>query len=104
MGIFRVKQLNAKSNFPTLEDIRGAHSWKRDYERYLPLSRYFFRPIGFVLTWAAIRIKLTSETVSWLSGLLGLLAYLCLIGSQRELLPLGIAMLLTFNFFSLYRI
>lgn len=89
--------MKINDNFPTLEDIRDAHSWKRDYERYLPLSRYIFRPIGFVVTWAAIRMKLTSEQVSWLSGGIGILAYLTLLSPQREVLLPGIAILLIFN-------
>ena len=86
-----------KNNFPTLKDIRSAHTWKRNYERYLPLSRYIFRPIGFVMTWAAIRMRLTSESVSWLSGLVGLLGYICLLSQQLGMLPFGIASLLIFN-------
>ncbi len=83
--------------YPTLRQIREAHAWKRDYERYLPLSRFIFRPLGFLLTWSAIRIGLTSETVSWLSGFIGLIAYLCLISSQEHLLLVGIGLLCFFN-------
>ena len=82
---------------PTLKNIRSAHTWKREYEQYLPLSRYFFRPIGFLMTWAAIRLRLTTESVSWLSGLAGLLGYICLLSSQQGLLPFGIAILIFFN-------
>jgi hypothetical protein len=85
------------NNLPTLKDIRNAHTWKRNYERYLPLSRYAFRPIGFVMTWSAIRIRLTTESVSWLSGLAGLLGYMCLLSPQFRMLPFGIAILLIFN-------
>lgn len=83
--------------YPTLRQISEAHAWKRDYERYLPLSRFIFRPLGFLLTWFAIRIGLTSETVSWLSGFIGLIAYLCLISSQEYLLLVGIGLLCFFN-------
>lgn len=87
----------ASSTYPTLREIRDAHTWKRDYERYLPLSRYFFRPLGFLLTWLAIRIGLTSETVSWISGFVGLIGCLCLLGSRQQLLPIGIGFLIFFN-------
>ena len=87
----------AKSTYPTLQEIRFTHAWKREYERYLPLSRYVFRPLGFLLTWLAIRIGLTSEAVSWLSGFVGLIAYLCLMSSQQQSLPIGISLLLFFN-------
>lgn len=83
--------------YPTLREIRDTHAWKREYERYLPLSRYVFRPVGFLLTWIAIRIGLTSEAVSWLSGFIGLIAYLCLISSQEHLLLVGIGLLCFFN-------
>jgi len=87
----------AKSTYPTLQEIRSTHAWKREYERYLPLSRYVFRPLGFLLTWLAIRIGLTSESVSWLSGFVGLIGYLCLIINREKLLPVGIGLLLFFN-------
>lgn len=87
----------AVSIYPTLNEIRETHAWKREYERYLPLSRYVFRPIGFLATWLAIRLGLTSETVSWLSGFVGLIGCLCLMSSQAQLLPVGIALLLFFN-------
>jgi len=82
---------------PTLQEIRDTHAWKREYERYLPLSRFVFRPIGFLLTWLAVRMGLTSEAVSWLSGVVALMGYLCLMSRQEELLPLGIGFLLFFN-------
>lgn len=63
----------ATNIYPTLREIRETHAWKREYERYLPLSRYVFRPLGFLLTWLAIRIGLTSEVVLWLSGFVGLI-------------------------------
>ncbi len=87
----------ASSTYPTLREIRNTHGWKREYERYLPLSRYVFRPLGFLLTWLAIRIGLTSETVSWLSGFVGLVACLCLISRQEYLLLVGIGLLCFFN-------
>lgn len=86
-------------SLPTLEQIRHAHSWKREYERYLPVSRFIFRPLGFVATWLCIRLGLTSETVSWLSGLVALGGFLCLLSTSVELLPFGIGLLLLFNLF-----
>ncbi len=82
---------------PTLQEIRDTHAWKRDYERDLPLSRFVFRPVGFLLTWLAIRVGLTSEVVSWLSGLVGMIAYLCMMSSRELLLPIGIVLLCFFN-------
>ncbi len=85
------------STSPTLQEIRETHAWKREYERYLRLSRFVFRPVGFLLTWLAVRIGLTSEAVSWLSGFVGLIAYLCLISNQEHLLLVGIGLLCFFN-------
>lgn len=82
---------------PTLDQIREAHSWKREYERYLPLSRYLYRPIGFLMTWVAVRIGLTTEVVSWLSGILGVGGLLCLMGKGLGLVWLGIGVLVLFN-------
>lgn len=84
-------------NLPTLNDIRMAHGWKRDYERYLPLSRFVFRPVGFLLTWVAIRIGLTTEAVAWLSGAVGIAGCVCLVTGHESLLPVGISLLLFFN-------
>jgi len=84
-------------NLPTLNDIRMAHGWKRDYERYLPLSRFVFRPVGFLLTWVAIRIGLTTEAVAWLSGIVGIAGCVCLASGYESLLPVGIGLLLFFN-------
>ena len=89
-----------KSNgqhLPTLREIREAHGWKREYEQYLPLSRYFFRPVGFLLTWVAIRAGWTSEGVSWLSGLVGLAGCALLVSGSQQLLPAGIGLLFLFN-------
>ena len=82
---------------PTLNEICKAHSWKRDYERYLPISRFFFRPLGFLFTWVAIRAGLTTEAVSWLSGIVGIAACLCLVSGYKHMLPVGIGLLLLFN-------
>lgn len=89
--------IKSKNKFPTLREIQEAHGWKRDYERYLPLSRFVFRPSGFLLTWLAIRMGLTTEGVAWLSGIVGITACLILMIGSDSLLPLGIALLLFFN-------
>ena len=86
-----------QSKFPTLLEIRKAHASKYEYERYLLLSRYVFRPVGFLLTWVSIRIGLSSEAISWLSGLVGLIGCLSLLITQEQLLPVGIGLLLLFN-------
>ena len=93
----RIEDNMTNSTYPTLQKICDTHAWKRDYEKYLPISRFAFRPVGFLLPWIAIRIGLTSEAVSWLSGVIGLMAYLCLISSQEYLLLVGIGLLCLFN-------
>ncbi len=87
----------ATIKYPTLREIRDTHAWKRKYERYLPLSRFVFRPVGFLLTWLAIRVGLTSEAVSWWSGLVGLIGYGCLVSGREQLLLFGISSLIFFN-------
>jgi len=89
--------IKSKNKFPTLREIQEAHGCKRDYEKYLPLSRFVFRPAGFLITWLAIRIGLTTEGVAWLSGIVGITACLLLIIGSDSLLPIGIALLLFFN-------
>jgi len=82
---------------PSLQEIRDAHTWKRDYERFLPVSRFIFRPLGFLVTWFFLRLRFSSEAVSWLSGLFGLIAFLFLLSGNSTLIPYGILMLLLFN-------
>ncbi len=82
---------------PSLDEIRTAHGWKRTYERYLPLSRYIVRPIGFRLTWLAIRLGLTAEAVSWLSAGVGLLGLAALMSAGGGVLAAGLGLLLLFN-------
>lgn len=82
---------------PSLDEIRAAHGWKREYERYLPLSRYIFRPIGFRLTWLAVRLGLTSEAVSWLSAAVGVLGLAGLMSPRTSMVEAGLALLLLFN-------
>ena len=82
---------------PSLRQIVDAHAWKRDYEKYLPISRFVFRPVGFLLTWAAIRMGLTTEAVSCLSGIVGIAGCVCLVSGYESLLLVGIGLLLFFN-------
>ena len=86
-----------KKKYPSIREIREAHSWKRNYERFLPVSRFIFRPVSFPVTWFAIRLGLTSEAVSWLSGLVGLSGCIFLISRNEALLAAGIGLLLLFN-------
>jgi len=85
------------NNKPTLNQIRNAHQWKRHYERYLPVSRFLFRPAGFLATWLAIRVGLTSEAVSLLSAVAGLFACAVLVTGNAGLIPVGVGCLLIFN-------
>jgi hypothetical protein len=85
------------TKYPSLEQIRAAHSWKWEYERYMPLSRFVYRPLGFLLTWLAIRVGLTTEAVSWLSGIVGICGLFCLMGESMEAIWFGIGLLLFFN-------
>jgi len=86
-----------KNKYPLIREIREAHAWKRDYEKYLPISRFLFRPVGFWGTWVAVRIGLTTEAVSWLSAFVGLSGCLFLAIGHENLLPIGFALLLIFN-------
>lgn len=88
---------NSQNKFPTLRNIREAHNPRRNYVRYLPLARFVFYPIAFSLTWLAIRIKLTTENVAWLSGIVGIVGCLILVSDLDNFLPLGIGLLLFFN-------
>ena len=82
---------------PTLQQIREAHGWKYEYEKYMPISRFFYRPIGFFVTWGAVRIGMTTEMVSFLSGIVGTIACLLLIGKNEVYLIIGIFLLHLFN-------
>lgn len=87
----------AHTKYPSLREIKEAHGQKRAYERYLPLSRYLFRPVGFWLTWAAVRAGLTSEAVSWLSGVVGLTGCALLVSGSHQALTVGLGLLFAFN-------
>ena len=82
---------------PTLSDIRHAHRERHGYERYLVVNRFLFRPVGFVLTWVAVHVGLTSEAVSWLSGMVGLIGCAALVSGVKALQPAGLTVLFLFN-------
>ncbi len=82
---------------PTLREIRDAHGWKRGYEQYLVLSRYVFRPIGFRLTWLAVRLGATSEAVSWMSAAVGLSGLVGLVSGRETAVQAGMVLLMLFN-------
>lgn len=82
---------------PTLREIVAAHGDKREYERYLFLSRYAYRPVGFLLTWVATRIGLTGEAVSWLSLCVGLVGLAGLAQPSTGLAVAGLILLHLFN-------
>jgi len=84
---------------PTMEEIRASHAPKREYERYLLVSRFIVRPLSFPATWLLVRLGLSGEGASWLSGLSALAGFLCLLAPGRPLLWTGLLLLLLFNFF-----
>ncbi len=83
-------------NKPSIADIRAAHSSRSAYERYLFANTWFFRPLSYPLTWAAVRAGLSSEAVSWLSGLAALGGLACLALPDARL-GAGVALLFLFN-------
>lgn len=87
------------AEYPSLAEVRAAHATKRDYERYLFVSRYLFRPLAFLATWVLVRIGLSSEAASWLSGAAALAGFVCLLWPGEPLLWAGVAFLFLFNFF-----
>src|SRR5439155_22877014 len=82
---------------PTLSDIRHAHRERHGYERYLVVNRFLFRPVGFVLTWVAVHVGLTSEAVAWLSAMVGLIGCAALVSGVKPLQPAGLTVLLLVN-------
>lgn len=84
-------------NYPLLKEIIAAHSWKREYERYMPIIRYAYRPMGFLATWIAIRFRITTETASYISGVLGVAGCILLLSKNHTFLLSGIIFLHLFN-------
>jgi hypothetical protein len=85
--------------WPTLAEIKESHAPKREYERYLLASRFIFRPLSFPATWLLVRLGVSGEAASWLSGLSALIGFSCLLLPGAPLLWPGIFFLLLFNFF-----
>jgi phosphatidylglycerophosphate synthase len=87
-----------ESKYPTLKEIRKSHAPKIEYERYLFASRFVFRPPSFPAIWLAIRLGLSSETISWLSGVAALMGFVFLLWPGTPMIYLGIIFLILFNF------
>lgn len=83
---------------PTLAEIKAAHAPKREYERYLFVSRFIFRPPSFAAIWLAVRLGISSESASWLSGVAALAAFACLLRPEGPLFWPGVLLLALFNF------
>lgn len=86
----------AENAYPTLAEIKAQHAPKVEYERYLFASRYVFRPPSFPAIWLLVRLGLTGEGASWLSGLSAMLG---LAGLVLGLPWQGAVLLCFFNFF-----
>lgn len=89
----------ANMKYPTLSEIRAAHAPKREYERYLFASRFLFRPPSFPAIWLLVRLGVSSEAASWLSGLAALAGFVCLLWPGAPLLWPGVFFFMLFNFF-----
>ncbi len=83
---------------PSLGEVRAAHSVRSGYERFLFVNTYLFRPPSFPAIWLLIRLGVSSESVSWFSGLAALAGFACLLRPGAPLLWPGIALLMLFNF------
>lgn len=88
-----------ETKYPTLGEISMAHAPKRVYERYLFASRFLFRPPSFLAIWLLVRLGISSEATSWLSGLAALAGFVCLLWPGTPWLWPGIAFIIVFNFF-----
>ena len=84
-------------SFPTLQDIRAAQGLKKAYDRYLLLGPHLFRPVGYVVAWFVARAGISSEGISWLSGLVGLGGCVLLVSGAEGAIPAGLGLLLFFN-------
>src|SRR4030042_5450838 len=88
-----------RKSYPALFQIYQSHSWKRDYERYMPLSRYVYRLAGFHVTWLAVRLGITTEIASYFSAVLGATGLLFLTSKNADVVIGGIILLHLFNLF-----
>lgn len=84
---------------PTLAEIKASHAPKREYERYLFVSRFIFRPPSFPAIWLLVRLGVSSEAASWLSGLSAFAGFVCLLWPGAPLLWPGAFFLILFNLF-----
>jgi len=84
---------------PTILQIYESHSWKREYERFMPLSRYVYRPVGFLVTWVAVRLGITTEIASYISAVLGAGGLFLITTKDPNMLISGIILLHLFNLF-----
>jgi len=88
-----------EKNYPSLAEIKASHAPKIEYERYLLASRFVFRPPSFPAIWLLVRLGLSGEGASWLSGMSAFLGFVCLLWPSGPLLWPALAFLLLFNFF-----
>jgi hypothetical protein len=86
------------TKYPTLAEIHASHGPKKEYDRYLFAGRYIFRPPSFPAIWLLVRLGVTSEGASWLSGLAALAGFACLLWPSGPLLWQGALLLNLFNF------
>ena len=89
----------ANLKLPTLAEIRASHAPKVEYERYLFASRFVFRPPSFPAIWLLVRLGVSGEAASVLSGFSALAGFICLLMPGAPLLWTGISFLMLFNFF-----
>lgn len=88
-----------EKKYPTLAEIIASHAPKVEYERYLFASRFIFRPPSFPAIWALVRLGLTGEGASWLSGLCAAAGFAFLLWPCGPYLWAGAVFLILFNFF-----
>ncbi|MCM2267373.1 MAG: CDP-alcohol phosphatidyltransferase family protein [Elusimicrobiales bacterium] len=84
--------------YPGMREIMAAHEDKREYERRLFASRFVFRPPSFPAIWLLVRLGVSSEGASWLSGFFALCGLSCLLWPSGPLLWPGVLFLCLFNF------
>jgi len=90
--------MTEKQRYPGMQEIMAAHEDKREYERRLSSSRFIFRPPSFPAIWLLVRLGVSSEGASWLSGFFALCGLACLLWPSGPLLWAGVLFLCLFNF------
>lgn len=88
----------SENKYPTMAEIHASHGPKKEYDRYLFAGRFIFRPPSFPAIWLLVRLGVTSEGASWLSGLAALAGFVCLLWPSGPLLWSGVLLLNLFNF------